>query len=236
MKKHSSLSVFFLLLLSFVSSCLSEDGQKIALGNYPGVVVKRNDSIKIYLKGHDVVYSPRAEANVDDGDCVILDFSLDYSKPENADSGKVKGYLTIEITNITPVPSQTLQSVLTDTSSVLPNEHTLASIQERNAFILNRFFLYSEHRSDTLPLRFNLSYDPSLPRMDKTYDLFLRVSKITDEGSGVQPNIQFNAFDLTDLSRNETDSLFFRINYVQGFNKDSTQINWSSTPVYRFSL
>jgi hypothetical protein len=236
MKKYRSLYVFLPLLLSFITSCLSEDGQKISLGNYPGVVVKRNDSTKIYLKGHDVVYSPQANVNVDNGDCVILDFSLDYGKPENSDSGKVKGYLTIDISRITPVPSQSIHSVLTDTSAVLPNEHTLSSVQERNAFILNRFFLYTEHRSDTLPLSFNLSYDPNQARTDQTYDLFLRVSKIMDAASGAQPNIQYNAFDLTDLCRKETDSLFFRINYIQSFNKDSTQRNWSVTPVYRFPL
>jgi hypothetical protein len=206
------------------------------MGGYPGVVVKRNDSAKIYLKGHDVVYSSRINSNVNDGDCVIIDFSLDYGIPENSDSGRTKGFFTVDITRITPVSGQDILTTLTDTSVVLPNEHTIASVQERNAFILNRFFLFTEHRDDILPLHFELSCDPNQQKTDGIYELFFRVTKITEATPAVQPNLQYNAFNLADLSKKETDSLIFRINYVQSFNKDSTQINWASSPVYRFAL
>jgi hypothetical protein len=237
MKKYSIHGLLFLLLLSFVASCLGDGGQKISLGSYPGVVVKRNDSAKIYLKGHDVVYSPQITSSVDNGDCVIIDFTLDYGIPENSDSGRVKGYLTVDISRITPVASQTAHSILTDTAAVLPDEHTVSSIQQRSAFILNHFFLYTEHRSDnTSPLYFDLSYDPNQAVTDKTYDLFLRVTKNTEASPVTQLQVQCNAFDLSELSKRETDSLIFRINYVQDFNKDSTLINWSSTPSFRFGL
>ncbi|MDR2118378.1 MAG: hypothetical protein LBP25_02420 [Tannerellaceae bacterium] len=236
MKKYSVCGVLFPLILSFVTSCLGDGGQTISLGNYPGVVVKRNDSVKIHLRGNDVVYSPQT-SGVDDGDCVIIDFTLDYGKPENSDSGMAKGFLTVDISSLIPVQSWPAQSVLTDTSVVLPGEHTVSSIQQRSAFILNRFFLYTEHRSDDMsPLRFELSYDPNQAVSDRTYELFLRVSKSTEAPPAAQMQVQCNAFDLVDLSRRETDSLIFRINYVQGFNKDSTQMTWGSSPVYRFPL
>ncbi|MDR2390049.1 MAG: hypothetical protein LBD89_09760 [Tannerellaceae bacterium] len=237
MKMYNVYGLFYLLLLLTATSCLGDGGQTISLGSYPGVVVKRNDSAKIYLKGHDVIYSPQTNTSVDDGDCVIIDFTLDYGKPENSDSGRVKGYLTVDISRITPVSYQAAGSLVTDTSAVLPNEHTLSAIQQRNALILDRFFLYTEHRSDnTSPLHFDLSYDPEQTVTDKTYDLFLRVTKDMEASPAAQQQVQCNAFDLSELSKRETDSLIFRIHYVQGFNKDSTQINWSFTPAYRFAL
>jgi hypothetical protein len=233
MEKFSWLAVLSLL---FVISCLGDSGQKIAMGNYPGVVMKRNDSVKIHLKGNDVVYSPQINATVEDGDCVIIDFSLDYAIPENSDSGKAKGFYTVDISNVTFVPDHGMRNLLTDTSAILPNEHTIASVQQRSAFILNRFFLFTEHRADTLPLYFELSCNSEQIATDGVYDLFLRVTKDIESSAVAQPTTQYNAFNLTDLSNRVNDSLRFRINYAQGFNRDSTQINWGVTPIYRFAL
>jgi hypothetical protein len=236
MNKNALFGVLFVLFSSFVTSCLREGGQKVLMGNYPGVTVKRNDSVKIHLKGNDVVYSPRINSNVEDGDCVIIDFSLDYGIPENSDSGVAKGFLTVDISNIEFVPGHDLQSELTDTVTILPGEHTIAAVQQRNVFILNQFFLFTEHPADTLPLRFELSYDPYQAVTDKVYDLFLRVTKIEESASAPQPKTQYNAFNLTDLTNRITDSVIFRINYARGFNRDSTQINWAVTPTYSFAL
>jgi hypothetical protein len=238
MKKHS---VFYLLIfaaLGFITSCLGDSGQKILIGSYPGVVLKRNDSAKIYLRGGDVIYSSQASASVDDGDCLIVDFTLDYGRPENSDSGRAKGFLTVDAITMTPVPSRQLLNVWTDTSVVLPAEHVLSSIQERHALIQNRFFLFSEHRNNSYPLLFELSYKPDQERTDRVYDLFLRIRHEGEPAAAALPALQYNAFDLTDLRNREVgqDSLFFRIHYVQGFNKDSTQINWTSTSAYRFAL
>jgi hypothetical protein len=204
--------------------------------NYPGLVVKRGDSTFIYLKGKDVIYSPSVSSDLENGEGVIVDFTLDYGKPENADSGKIKGFLIAEITKITPIPGNPLLNTLTDTVKTLPAERILSTIQQQNAFILNRFFLFSEHRGDTLPLRFQLSYDPLQVAADKVYDLFLRVSYRTDQPSANQATTQYNTFDLSELSRKETDSLFFRIFYVKAINRDSTQLTWATSPVYRFGL
>jgi hypothetical protein len=236
MNKNASFGVIFALLLSFASSCLRESGQKISMSNYPGVAVKRNDSVKIYLKGNDVVYSPRINSNVGDGDCVIVDFSLDYGIPENSDSGMTKGFLTVDMSSVEFVPNHNLQKELTDTAILLPGEHTIAAIQQRNIFILNQFFLFTEHSADTLPLRFELSYDPYQTVTDKVYDIFLRVTKIAESQSAPQPKTQYNAFNLVDLANRETDSIFFRINYANGFSQDSTRISWAVTPIHRFAL
>ncbi|MDR1356072.1 MAG: hypothetical protein LBJ58_00185 [Tannerellaceae bacterium] len=236
MNKNALFGVLFALLFPFVTSCLREGGQKVLMGNYPGVAVKRNDSVKIHLKGNDVVYSPQVNSSIDDGDCVIIDFSLDFGTPENSDSGRLKGFLTVDISNVEYVPGHDLRSELTDTATILPGEHAVAAIQQRNIFILNRFFLFTEHSADTLPLRFELSYDPYRAVTDKVYDLFLRVTKISESAAAPQPKTQYNAFNLTDLANRTTDSIVFRINYARGFSRDSTQINWAVTPTYSFAL
>jgi len=227
-----------LLALSLITSCLGDSGQKISLGSYPGVVVKRNDSAYIYLKGNDVIYSSRnINANVDDGDCVIVDFTVDFAQSENADSGLLKGFLTVEVSRLTPVAQHPLLSSPSDTSLALAYEHRLSAIQERNAFVAGRFFLFTEHPStDSLPLNFSLEYDPQQAPADKVYDLFLRLSYDPEDATAAQLKTQFNAFDLEPLSRQETDSLRFRIHYIQSFSKDSVQLSWASTPVLRFPL
>jgi hypothetical protein len=235
MTKGGFYCILLIMAATIGTSCLSESGQKVNLGNYPGVADKRGDSLFFYLKGKNRVYSPVGGANVDQGDCVIVDFTLDYGMSENADSGKIKGYLTVNITKMSPVPLHELSDAPADTSAALPNEQTITSVQQQNAFILNRFFLFTQHKTE-LPLHFELSYDPQQITTDKVYDLFLRVASLADEAPSVQPATQYNAFNLEELSHKETDSLFFRINYIQSFNKDSTLLIWATTPVYRFAL
>ena len=236
MTKNGFYCILSVLSLSLVTSCFSDGGQKVNLGNYPGVVVKRKDSAYFHLKGNTVVYSSKANSGVDNGDCVILDFTLDYGLKENADSGSVRGFYTVNITKTIPVPNYDLLVEKTDTSALLPNEQIISSIQQGNTFILNRLFLYTNHPVDTLPLNFALSYNPQQTTTDHVYDLFLRVSHKTDAAVGTQPTVQYNAFNLEELSRKETDSLFFRINYIQSVNKDSTQLLWKSSDVYRYGL
>ncbi|GHT38064.1 hypothetical protein FACS189435_4290 [Bacteroidia bacterium] len=234
MKKKNIYAVL-VVALALAVSCMSEGGQKVSVGNYPGVVVKHGDSAFIYLKGHEMIYSATGLQNLNDGDCVIADFLLDYSLKENADSGKVKGFLTVSLKKVTPLPQLPLSATLTDTATALPGERVISSVYGQEAFILDKFFLFTAHRPDSFPLLFNLSYDPKMAE-EEVYDLYLRVNVEESEAKASQPLTQANAFLLEELSRRETDSLFFRINYVRQFNADSTVISWASTPVYRYSI
>ena len=234
--KKYNLYAVLAVALAMAVSCMSEGGQKVSVGNYPGVIVKHGDSAFVYLKGNEVIYSATGLQALDDGDCVVMDFLLDYSLPENADSGRVKGFLTVSMKKVTPLPRYPLLAALTDTATALPGERVISSVYGQHAFIRDMFFFFTGHAADSLPLQFNLSYDPASAPAEDVYDLYLRVSADAGEAKASQPQTQANAFLLEELSRRETDSLFFRINYVRQFNADSTVISWASTPVYRYSI
>lgn len=212
-------------------SCLANGGQQVSLNNYPGVVSVRNDSTYIYLKGGDVIYAASG-GNAADGDCVIANFTLDYGLSQNADSGRIKGFLTANITGLTSVPQHNLQTTLGDTSSIRADERAVG-VLSLNAFIRDYFFLFTTHAADSLPLNFDLSCNPH-PAADGAYDLFLRVNAQTDQNKASQPTTQYNAFNFGALGEG-TDSLRFRLHYVTGFSGD-TAVKWAVTPLYRFGL
>ncbi|MDR1981316.1 MAG: hypothetical protein LBQ39_06845 [Tannerellaceae bacterium] len=244
-KQLFGMGVVFVLLLG---SCLAESSQKLRVGNQPGVVeTASNDSVFIHMRDYKV-YASKFSGNVENGDCGLVNFDIDFGSPENADSGKIKGFRTVSVIKFDTVPRHTLLTAaaleLTDSSIVVPNEQLVSSLEQRNTLVGDVYFLFSVHsRQDSLPLHFNLSYNPDYapPRNEQNqpvYDLFYRVIK--EVGASPQPTAPtkyYNAFDLKQLiDATQGDSLFFRIRYARSYNKDTTQINWASSDVYRYGI
>jgi hypothetical protein len=225
----------FALTAGFIalSSCLSESGQKVQLDNYVGVVTVRGDSTFVALRGGDVIYASTGINGAEDGDCLFLNFTIDYSLTENADSGRIKGYLTATVTATSPITQQELSTVLQDTVTPSAGERFIKSISQYDAFISDRFFLFTTHAADTLPPRFSLSSAPTYAD-DGVYDFFLRVNAETNQSASTQPTSFYNAFDVGNLNIQNTDSIFFRLHYVQKIAGD-TALVWTATPVYRFA-
>ena len=221
------------IIAAFAISCLGEGGDKIQVGNYPGVAAKHGDSTFIYLKGHERVYAASGANSLNDDDCVLIDFMLDYNRTENADSGRIKGFLTIDLQRAIQVEKYQLLNTATDTSQVLPAERALSSVLEQHAFIRNKFFLFTNHPADSLPLQFNLYCNPASPKTNGAYDLYLRIISRADGAVASQPTTSVNAFALDELSNRETDSLFFRIHYITNANAG---VNWGSTGEFRFLI
>ncbi|MDR2533192.1 MAG: hypothetical protein LBC81_00175 [Tannerellaceae bacterium] len=214
-------------------SCLGEGGDRIKIGNYPGVAARHGDSTFIYLKGREKVYAASGANSLNPDDCLLIDFMLDYSRPENADSGRIKGFLTIELQKAVPVERHTLLNAATDTSQALPAERTLLSVLAQHAFIRNKFFLFTTHPTDSLPLQFNLYCDPASPKTNGAYDLYLRIIPRSDGAVASEPATIVNAFAMDMLSSREPDSLFFRIHYPTRINAG---ISWGTTGEFRFPV
>ncbi len=240
MKKCALFCIFSIIISIIVTSCLGESGQTISVVDQMGVVRESGDSTYVYIRGNERVYSSGFGNEVDNDDCILFSYNIDFSSAENKDSGRIKGFRTADITRYTPIPRHNLLMTLSDTSARLDNEITVSSYQKRNALILNNFFFTTEHVQDSLPLLFNLSCNPEQAKVNasgnKVYDLFLRVAKNMEADSALQDKVQFNAYNLDELVRREQDSLIFQINYVSSFNKDSTAINWAKTDIYSYSL
>jgi hypothetical protein len=235
--KIKPIVLFTCMVLATMSvSCLSDSGQEVVLNNYAGVAMVRNDSTYVVLRGGDVIYPKSGMNGVTDGDCFLLDFSIDYGLKENTDSGAIRGFLTADIKQRSPIVQYNLVIPLQDTLTILTGERAVTSILQYDAFIRDRLFLVTSHPADSLPRVFSLSGNNAMAT-DGTLDLYLRVYARTEQSTSSQPTTEYNAFNLESLglSASGADSAFFRIHYAQGFQGD-TAVTWGVSPVYRFAL
>lgn len=229
--------------LSMLSSCLGDPATSLTLANQAGVV--GTEPLKVvYVKGGDIVSSEDFQkANVDDGECILLDYSIDMGLAGITDNGITYKAATIYQNTIKEVPQWPLSNQLTDTVTPVKNEQSLSTVQARSAFIQGKLFLFTE-MSDHGPSQvdsFALSYDPAQKLGDqKIYDLYLQMIKIKPDTLPGKSMTVPCAFDLQEFVRNAAttqeggvEQIKFRINYASGFNKDTTEYTgWKSTDPY----
>ena len=247
MGKKGLYGIVALCLLMF-SSCLGDPATSLTMANQAGVVVTNVGPGKvIYVKGGEAVTSDSFQnANVEDGDCILFDYSIDYGATENVDGGSAVGYMTATIyeNTITEVGHWNIFSTLTDTANVKANELTLSSLQARSAYIQGNLFLFTEIKNHDANQKdsFALSYDP-LQRLgvDQVYSLYLRTFSLEEQSQTNQTMIVPCAFDIEDFinavsEKNGTDEIKFRINYASAFGKDSLSVVWKSSDIFTINL
>jgi hypothetical protein len=242
MKKISLFIIYSLLAVIFITSCLGDSNQKITIANQPGVVMKSGDEIKIQLKDSIFVYSNQL-SGVDNGDCLLLKYNLDYGLGVNADSGRQAGFFTVDLIEANGVPLYTILNEL-DTTTMFRNERLIKEIQQGYAYILDRLFLYTIHPVDSVQLQnlFELAYnarkEPSGVdgNNNPVYNLYLRVFKnpgVEEQRTSTPDRLFINAFNLAGIAAKEKaagkDSLFLKINYISSFSRDTSSITgWAS--------
>lgn len=248
MKKKGLYSVVAFCLL-ILTSCLGDPATNFTISNACGVVVYEigYPEKQIYVKGGDIITSDAfQEVNVGDGDCILFDYSIDFSAGENTNNGAENGFLTATIyeNTISEITKSALHQTLTDTTIVEKNELTLSALQSRYAFIHNKLFLFPEIKNHGVLQvdSFSLSYDSDKALSeDNVYNLYLRTVLLkTDADQTTNTMIVPCAFDLQNLVKqaigttdNETEKeIKIRINYVKGFNKDTTACVWTSSDIY----
>lgn len=236
------------LCVILFSSCLGDPATSLTMANQAGVIATNEGPGKvIYVKGGEKITSESfQQANVEDGECILFDYSVDYGATENVDGGESLGYMTAVIyeNTITEVDKWDIYSTLTDTAKVGTNELTLSSLQARSAYIKGNLFLFTEMKNHTVNQRdsFSLSYDPT-QHLDEEqiYSLYLR-SYLSEGQSGAgQSMIVPCAFDIEDFvksvsEKNGTQEVKFRINYATAFGQDSLSVVWKSSDVYTINL
>ena len=233
--------------LVVLNSCLGDPATQLTMANQAGVVVTGYGPGKaIYTKGDVVVSSEEFQnANVEDGECILFDYSIDYGTANNMGAGTDTSYIEAIIyeNTISEVNRWKLFNTLTDTSIVAKDELLLSSLQSRSGYIRGNLFLFTEmsNHSTTQIDSFSLSYNPDrLLGDDKVYSLYLRTIRIesdTTKGQSMIIPCAFNIEDLVkDAEKNNSDELKFRINYASSFGKDSASINWKSSDVFTIDL
>ncbi len=244
MKKGGLFCVLGLFALIAISSCLGEDGQKITVDNQPGVVIKTNDSTKVYLKDR-VIYDDKFGSAYNHYDCILVKYNIDYGLFANADTGRRFGLFKAEILKHQEVPKLAFFSQLTDTATLLfdREERLLPSIDKQYSIIQDQLFLYTNHTvvdsivpNDYMELSYDTELEPVWDEINNkdVYDLFIRVAKgvETTTNKTTESQLKFiSSFNIEDLlAKNSSgDTIFFRINYGKSFNKDTTKIvSWGN--------
>jgi hypothetical protein len=242
MKKIGLFIPYSLLALILITSCLGDSNQKITIANQPGVVMKSGNEVRVQLKDSIFIYSTQL-SGVDNGDCLLLKYNLDYNLGVNADSGRQAGFFTVDLLEASGVPLYTVLNEL-DTTTMFRSERLVREIQQGYAYILDRLFLYTIHPVDSFQLQnlFELAYnakrEPSSTDVNNNpvYNLYLRVFKnpVADEQrTGAPDRLFINAFNMSAIADKERaagkDSLFLKINYVGSFSRDTSSItDWAS--------
>lgn len=244
MRKTVLYSVMALCLV-VLSSCLGDPATQLTMANQTGVVATNMGSAGkvIFVKGGDVISSEEFQnANVEDGECILFDYSIDYGLAENADGGANTGYMTATIyeNTISNVPQWRLFDTLADTLAVDKNELLLSSLQDRSAYIRGNLFLFTEIGNHTAGQRdsFALSYDPEQTLdSEQVYSLYLRTIRTESDSAKAQTMIIPCAFNIQDFvdkaaGKSSNGEVKFRVNYASSFGKDSLSINWKSSNVF----
>ncbi|CDD14182.1 hypothetical protein HMPREF1078_03048 [Parabacteroides merdae CL09T00C40] len=233
--------------LVVLNSCLGDPATQLTMANQAGVVVTGYGPGKaIYTKGDVVVSSEDFQnANVENGECILFDYSIDYGVANNMGAGTDTSYTEAIIyeNTISEVNRWNFYNTLTDTSIVAKDELLLSSLQARSAYIRGNLFLFTEisnHPANQVD-SFSLSYNSDkLLGDDNIYSLYLRTIRIKADTTRGEAMIIPCAFNIEDLvkkaEKNHSDELKFRINYAYSFGKDSASINWKSSDVFTIDL
>lgn len=245
-KKLYGVLAFCVVLLS---ACLGDPATQLTMANQAGVVVTGYGPGKvIYTKGDVVISSDEFQsANVENGECILFDYSIDYGSTANASAGTDTSYMTATIyeNTIAEVDRWQLQDTQIDTTSVNRGELLLSSLQARSAYIRGNLFLFTEMSNHQANQRdsFSLSYNSSQTLGDeKIYDLYLRAVLLESDTTAGQSMIVPCAFDIQKFvndaaKRNGTSEVKFRINYASAFGKDSLSISaWKLSDVFTIDL
>ena len=81
--------------LVMLSSCLGDPATQLTMANQAGVVVTGYGPGKaVYTKGDVVVSSDDFQkANVENGECILFDYSIDYGTANNMGAGTDTSYI-----------------------------------------------------------------------------------------------------------------------------------------------
>jgi hypothetical protein len=231
-----------MLAVIFITSCLGNSNQKITIANQPGVVIKSGNDVKVQLSDNISIYSDRLTSGIDDGDCLLLKYTLDYGLDANSDSGRTAGFFTVDLVEANGLPQYDIKNEI-DTVNMFGNERLITTIQQRHAFILDRLFLYTQHQVDSFRLQnffeiaYNAKSEPQVTNNRRIYNLYLRVfrnTEVEEQKTNNPESIFINVFNLSSIAQKEkalgNDSLLLKIRYVRSFNKDTTAVtNWAET-------
>lgn len=244
-----------------MTSCLG-NGSNQESGIGYGIIDYSDKTFKPIIKtGGISLYSPEVEnfvnkGEVERGNCCIFAYTLDHDLPGNSSTAvSSNGYYTVTISQYGDIKRHWVESTLSDTAVVAPNEMLVSSIDKSNTvFLIDKgvkmLFLATVHENFVKDQKqdFRMSYatdqEPELVNGEDVYNLFLRVEKTSDDKGTSSTQALINAFDVNDFltsfqykeEQKSKKSLKFRVNFANKFNADSTKIEWKASDVITYTF
>lgn len=240
--KKNLLYVIFAVTISALSSCLGDPATSLTLANQAGVI-STTPLKSIYVKGGDIISSSDFQTETyEEGECILFDYAIDMNQGPITQDGVSYRTATIYNKTIKTINQWPIKNELGDTITPTPNELSLSLVQSRFSYIKGKLFLFTEianHQTSQID-SFALSYNPTQQLgSDVTYDLYLHtIRQKTDSSTGSTMIIPC-AFDIQSFvsnaiskDNNNTKQIKFKINYVSGFDKDTTKCVWKSSDIF----
>lgn len=234
----------FMLLAFLLSSCMGENGDIYTYGSQAGVVRLTPDKVISLRSGKQITSSEFQDQPVEDGDCCLVDYKVNYSSSENKDAALYK----VDILNFLPVKSWPLNGT-PDTAAHRRDESYLTVSIKRGVYVDGYFFLYPEYKRyyHTQTDSFSISYDPHAePVFDEATRrscllLYLRSTSSYDANDSVFTTSKAipQAFHIQEFVDNAVkkgyvsgDSLNFRMAYPEYFSEENGTYSWKYSDIY----
>lgn len=233
-----------------LTSCLDGGGNQSS-GQTFGIVETDYTSLRrlVYPMDNLPWYSPviANATDISDGDCIYFSYSINGDDPVNQGANPFttvivpdKGYVIVPKGTVSPYLSES------DTA-VVKNELSITAVQI--GVIKNRIILSLTHpsaKSDQTN-SYMLSYESDKVTEEdgkRVYELYAHATKVSDGKNATGSNAFTYVYDTrgfwqmaTRAERNEgKDNVYFRINYHQEFNADTTACVWGATDVFTYPI
>jgi len=246
MMKRYYLYIMTAVLCPLFVSCLAEGGSEVTLASQPAVVKNVAGKKSLIIRNAAAISSDEFanRSNVLEGDCALVDFTVDLSSAENIMKDSV-GYYTAQSINFVPMEKRSVAKELTDTATLIVNEQIVPSIYNKSILIEDCLFLFTEHSvhfsNDMVDLSYNDDAEPVVDNnMRRVYSLHLRLA---GEVISSSKEIKYNVFDLSQFINDKgakevlagNDSLVFRVNYLNAVRGDSEGV-WRYSPEFSLPL
>ena len=253
MRKNGLILIVALLSVFGLSSCIQ--GDNVSEGQAFGVLEFNDNYTPVLYSSYGPFYSPSINTLLDDykmniGGCYIFTYRLDADLPENSQNVvNANGYYTVSIIDYHEIDRYPMDSYLTDTSTVMPNEIAVSSVYDNSYYLEGFLFMYqSVTQPSDLELNWNMSFDyntmmPTVENGVRYFDVFVRATK-KNEGTKSTVNMQYlNAYSMGSYlqsaanseksilgsSYNELSSTFaVRFNYASTIDAETQKITWRS--------
>ncbi|MEG1748551.1 MAG: hypothetical protein RRZ65_05145 [Tannerellaceae bacterium] len=232
--------------LVLLTSCLGSSNNEFTTTS-PGVVTLDSKTARMIVQTRVGGIYAKGFETYNEGDCVVVNFTVNQDSPENAEASKTGYYFST--LNVAPVEvsQYAINQHQADTSKLLVGEKPI--IQAMTPNLVNTYLSYIEKRL-FLPVAYNgisdesLAWDLSYDRQNmkaeeengkRVYSLFLRRRVVKEGTKKAEDKAELLAFrignfidQVNSLEKAASSKEFYvKINYIDKINEKDSTYTWA---------